>query len=251
MERWIGRVALVTGASAGIGAAICKILVESGLKVVGAARGVEKIQSLAVSLKGAKGSLTPIKCDLTKDEDIYNLFKEIKAKFGGVDVCINNAGLSHNKTLLDGTPTEWRHMIDVNVIALCLCSKLAVASMRERGVDDGHIININSTAGHRIPAFKEAHFYCGTKYAVKAISEGLRQEMRGLKSHIRVSSISPGMVETEFLPRMLKDPNATEMYKVWTPLQAKDIAETLLHVLSAPPHVEINEAIIRPTEQDS
>ncbi|KAB7496427.1 Dehydrogenase/reductase SDR family member 11, partial [Armadillidium nasatum] len=187
MERWNGRVALVTGASVGIGAAICKVLVGAGMKVVGAARGVEKIQELSNSLKKEKGSLTAVKCDLTKEEDIRHLFKEIKAKFGGVDVCINNAGFAYNISLLDGTPTEWKNMMDVNVIAVCLCSKLAIQSMRERGVDDGHIVNVSSTGGHRIPNMPGAHFYCGTKFALMAVSEGLRQEMRELKSHIRIS----------------------------------------------------------------
>ncbi|KAB7499674.1 Dehydrogenase/reductase SDR family member 11 [Armadillidium nasatum] len=149
MERWNGRVALVTGASVGIGAAICKVLVGAGMKVVGAARGVEKIQELSNSLKKEKGSLTAVKCDLTKEEDIRHLFKEIKAKFGGVDVCINNAGFTYNnksigtKDRTKGTPTEWKNMMDVNVIAVCLCSKLAIQSMRERGVDDGHIVNVS------------------------------------------------------------------------------------------------------------
>ncbi|RXG62119.1 Fatty acyl-CoA reductase [Armadillidium vulgare] len=187
MERWNGRVALVTGASVGIGAAICKVLVGAGMKVVGAARGVEKIQELSNSLKKEKGSLTAVKCDLKKEEDIRHLFKEIKGKFGGVDVCINNAGFTYSKSLLEGTPTEWKNMMDVNVIAVCLCSKLAIESMKERGVDDGQIINVSSTSGHRIPNMAGAHFYSGTKYALMAVSEGLRQEMRELKSHIRIS----------------------------------------------------------------
>ncbi|RXG57695.1 Dehydrogenase/reductase SDR family member 11 [Armadillidium vulgare] len=144
MERWTGRVALVTGASVGIGATVCEALVRSGLKVVGAARGVDQVKVLSESLKDAKGSLLPIKCDLTKENDVLNLFDKIKEEFGGVDICINNAGLSNGKKLLEGTVEEMREMTDVNIIALCLCSQLAIKSMRERGVDDGHIINIIS-----------------------------------------------------------------------------------------------------------
>ncbi|RXG61008.1 Farnesol dehydrogenase [Armadillidium vulgare] len=100
MDRWIGRVALVTGASSVIGAAISEIIARSGLKVVGAARGVEHVQALSDSLKDAKGSLTPIKCDLTKEDDIRNIFTTIKKQFGGVDICIKYAGLSNGKKLL-------------------------------------------------------------------------------------------------------------------------------------------------------
>ncbi|KAG7171920.1 Dehydrogenase/reductase SDR family member 11-like 1, partial [Homarus americanus] len=169
MERWIGRVALVTGASAGIGAAICRVLVDKGMKVVGAARDEERIQALANELANKPGSLTAIKCDITKDSDILSLFASIKEKFGGVDVCINNAGMSHNHSLLEGTPQEWREMLDVNVVGLCLCTREAVASMR-----------------HRVSQSLRTHFYAATKFAVRALTEGLRQELRDVKSRIRV-----------------------------------------------------------------
>ncbi|KAL7631873.1 UNVERIFIED_CONTAM: hypothetical protein RMT77_017825 [Armadillidium vulgare] len=250
MERWNGRVALVTGASVGIGAAICKALVEAGMNVVGAARGVEKIQKLSDGLKNAKGSLTAVKCDLMKEEDIHNLFKTIKEKFGGVDVCVNNAGFSYPKSLLEGTPTEWKNMMDVNVIAVCLCSKLAIQSMRERGVDDGHIVNVSSIAGHVILNMPEVHFYTATKYALNAVSEGLRQEMRELKSHIRISIICPGAVVTEFGKRMYNDEEkGNELFNAFKCLQAEDIARSVLHIISSPAHVEINDIIIRPTEE--
>ncbi|KAB7503575.1 Dehydrogenase/reductase SDR family member 11 [Armadillidium nasatum] len=344
MERWVGRVALVTGASVGIGASICEVLVQSGLKVVGAARGVEKVQTLSETLKDAKGSLLPVKCDLTKEEDIRNLFDKIKKEFGGVDICINNAGLGNGNKLLDSTVEEMREMIDVNIIALCLCSQLAIASLRERGVDDGHVININSISGHVMTPFTSSRFYASTKFAVRAITEGLRQEMRELKSHIRISTlsetlkdakgsllpvkcdltkeedirklfdkikkefggvdicinnaglsngkklldstveemreltnvniialclcsqlaiasmrergvddghvinissigghrlISPGMVNTQFAYRAFKDPErAKNLYSSIEPLRPEDVAASVLHVISAPPHVE-------------
>ncbi|RXG54088.1 Dehydrogenase/reductase SDR family member 11, partial [Armadillidium vulgare] len=143
MERWVGRVALVTGASSGIGAALCESLVRSGMKVVGIARGVEQIKSLSENLKGSKGSLLPLKCDLTKEADIRNVFDTIKKELGGVDICVNNAGLTNGKGILDSTVEEMHELSNVNVIALCLCSQLAILSMRERGVDDGHVINVN------------------------------------------------------------------------------------------------------------
>nr|UFX77190.1 farnesol dehydrogenase [Penaeus monodon] len=251
MERWVGRVALVTGASVGIGAAICRSLVGAGMKVVGAARSVEKIQALSNELSGMPGSLTAVKCDLTKDSDIMNLFASIKQQFGGVDVCINNAGLSHNHSLLDGTTEEWREMLDVNVVALCLCTREAVASMKERKVDDGQIIHISSMSGHRVTATPGVHFYTATKYAVTALLEGLRMELRAANSHIRVAAVSPGMVETEFAPRMQKSEAGRQIYKTMECLQPEDIASSVVHILSAPPHVQIHDILLRPTEQVS
>ncbi|XP_063613630.1 dehydrogenase/reductase SDR family member 11-like [Penaeus indicus] len=251
MERWVGRVALVTGASVGIGAAICRSLVGAGMKVVGAARNVEKIQALSNELSGMPGSLTAVKCDLTKDSDIMNLFTSIKQQFGGVDVCINNAGLSHSHSLLDGTTEEWREMLDVNVVALCLCTREAVASMKERKVDDGQIIHISSMSGHRVTATPGVHFYTATKYAVTALLEGLRMELRAANSHIRVAAVSPGMVETEFAPRMQKSEAAREIYKTMECLQPEDVASSVVHILSAPPHVQIHDILLRPTEQVS
>ncbi|KAG0722049.1 Dehydrogenase/reductase SDR family member 11 [Chionoecetes opilio] len=143
MERWSGRVALVTGASAGIGASVARRLVAEGMRVVGAARSVERVQALADELKGQPGTLIPIKCDITKDDQVVSMFARIKRELGGVDVCVNNAGIAVFKDLLEGSPEEWRRMLDLNVVALCLCTREAVASMRERGVDDGHVIHLN------------------------------------------------------------------------------------------------------------
>jgi len=249
MDRWSGRVALVTGASVGIGAAICRALVSHGLKVVGAARNVDKIQALADELRGHPGSLMAIKCDVSKDADIMAMFAAIKQQHGGVDVCINNAGMSHNKSLLEGTPEQWREMVNINVVGLCLCTREAVSSMRERGVDDGQIIHINSMSGHRVTPSSSTHFYASTKHAVSALTEGLRQELRELKTNIRVASISPGVVETEFFSRMKGDAEAArKFYESMDPIQAKDIADSVVHVISAPKHVQIHDILIRPTQ---
>ncbi|KAB7501935.1 Dehydrogenase/reductase SDR family member 11 [Armadillidium nasatum] len=128
MEKWNGRVAVVTGANSGIGALLSQKLLENGMIVIGKA-----------SKEVKKGKLVAMKCDLTKDEEVIAVFDQIKKEYNGVDVCINNAGFTNNKPLLSGQPSEWREMLDVNVVALCLVAKLAVLSMRERKVDDGHI----------------------------------------------------------------------------------------------------------------
>ncbi|CAL4124913.1 unnamed protein product, partial [Meganyctiphanes norvegica] len=152
----------------------------------------------------------------------------------------------------DGTPDEWREMLDVNVVSLCLCTKEAVRSMRERGVDDGQVIHISSMYAHVQQSRATAHFYLATKWAVRALTEGLRQELRDLKSNIRIGSISPGIVETEFSYRMNKDnPElAKKLYSSLHALQPQDVAASVVHVLSAPKHVQIHDILVRPTEQE-
>uniref|UniRef100_A0A3Q3GVJ2 Dehydrogenase/reductase SDR family member 11 n=1 Tax=Labrus bergylta TaxID=56723 RepID=A0A3Q3GVJ2_9LABR len=235
MDRWRGRVALVTGASVGIGAAIAK--------VVGCARDIEKLQKLAAECQSAghSGVFVPYKCDLSNEEEIVSMFSAIKSQHKGVDVCINNAGVAHPDPLLTGKTSGWKNMLDVNVLGLCVCTREAYQSMKERNVDDGHIININSMSGHRVVQNPDSHFYSSTKYAVTALTEGLRQELREAKTHIRATCISPGLVETEFFQRLYSDnpEKAAAPLSTLKPLEAIDIANSVTYVLSAPPHVQV------------
>ncbi|XP_005932140.1 dehydrogenase/reductase SDR family member 11 [Haplochromis burtoni] len=253
MERWRGRVALVTGASVGIGAAVAVELVRLGMKVMGCARDVEKILKLAGDCQSAghPGVLVPFKCDLTKEEEILSMFAAIKEQHKGVDVCINNAGLAHPELLLNGKTSGWKNMMDVNVLALSICTREAYQSMKERNVDDGHIVNINGMCGHRVITNPDLHFYTATKYAVTALTEGLRQGLRAENSHIRATCISPGLVETEFLSRFYKDnPNkAAGAYSAYKSLEVTDVANAVTYVLSAPPHVQIGDVQMQGTEQ--
>ncbi|CAG0882678.1 unnamed protein product [Darwinula stevensoni] len=127
----------------------------------------------------------------------------------------------------EGTVEEWRHMCDMNFVALCLCAKLAVQSMRKLNVDDGHIININSISGHRVPPTRVVHFYSGKEFAVGAITEGLRREPRDLKSHIRATKIRPGLVETE-MAYVVDPERAKTLYCSIKTLQADDIADAII-----------------------
>ncbi|KAM9440405.1 dehydrogenase/reductase SDR family member 11a [Clarias gariepinus] len=255
MERWKGRVALVTGASIGIGAAIARTFVQQGMKVVGCARSVDKIEKLAAECQSAgySGTLIPYKCDMTNEEEILSMFSAIKTLLQGVDVCINNAGLAHSEPLLSGCTKGWKNMLDVNILALAICTREAYQSMRERNVDDGHIINIGSMSGHRVLHSSDMHFYAATKYAVTALTEGLRQELREAKTHIRATCISPGLVETDFAFKLHKnDPEkAASVYESIKCLKAEDIASAVIYVLSAPPHVQIGDVQLRPVEQVS
>lgn len=179
------------------------------------------------------------------------MFGKIKKEFGGVDVCVNNAGLSHDAPLLTGSTEQWRHMLDVNVLGLCVCTREAVKSMKERGVDDGHIFLMGSMSGHRVvPGAPHIHFYAATKFAVKALTEGIRNELCAMNSHIRVTAISPGMAKTEFNSRMFPDDpeRAEKTYTRYTPMTADDVTDSVIYALSAPIHVQVHDIWIRPTE---
>lgn len=248
---WAGKVALVTGASEGIGKAIARHLVVRGVRVVGCARRVELIQALSEELKSETGSLTAIRCDLSQEDDILKMFEGIKKQFGGVDICVNNAGLSRPATLLEGDTAAWRAMLDVNILGLTICTKETVKSLRERNSDHGHIINISSLSGYRIPPGVIGHFYSTTKMMVKGLCEATRTELRNLNSNIRISCVSPGLVETGFAAAATPDDpeRVKNLYGRFKCLQPEDIADIVMYILSAPLHVEINDVLVRPTLQ--
>lgn len=248
MERWAGRVAVVTGASGGIGACLAQELVKKGLNVVGLARRVEKVQELSGSLKTAPGKLYAVKCDVTKEADVKEAFKWVKSNLGGVDILINNAGGDSANTLIDGPIENWKSIFDLNVLALSICTKEAIQSMRDRKVDDGHIVHINSTLGHAVPPAEMGFsMYSSSKHAVTALTEGLRRELINLKSKIRVTSISPGPVKTDFLISSgSKILTPETLYSTIPHLFPKDVVEAVLFVLGSPPHVQVHEMTIFP-----
>lgn len=246
MEKWNGRVALVTGASSGIGWAIVKTLASHGLVVAACARNLEKLQELAESCKPAK--VVPIECDLTKEDDIAKMFSRISSELGGIDICVNNAGLSTNAPLLSGKTDQWRQILDVNVLALCICTRESVKMMREKKVDDGFVVNICSLAGHRMFNAASGHFYMASKHMVKCLSEGTNNELKKLKSNIRVVEISPGVTQTDFFERSLGPKVSSSLFKaVPDPLLPEDIANSVVYAISQPPHVQVTEIIVKPT----
>lgn len=250
-ERWVGRVAVVTGASAGIGYNVAKTLVQRGMKVVACSRNIEKIQKLSEELAGQPGRLWPVPCDVSIESEVVAMFRIIRQDpdLGRVDVLINNAGLAHDAPLLTGDVQQWKHMFDVNVLGLMICTKEAFALMKEKSVDDGHIILVNSMSGIRTIKNKGTHCYMATKFAVTALREGIRNELRELKSKIRISQVCPGFVETEFVQRQFNQARAEEVYSAIECLKPDDITEAILYMLDAPPHVEVNDVHMRPTEQ--
>ena len=147
MSRWQGKVALVTGASGGIGYAIAQRLVEAGMRVAACARSEDKLAELA---KTAGDTLLPLRCDLRETAQITTMFDAIRERWDGVDVLVNNAGLGHDAPLLSGSEQHWREMLDVNVLALCVATREAVTDMQRRETE-GHVIHVSSMAGHRVP----------------------------------------------------------------------------------------------------
>ena len=249
MSPWRDRVALVTGASAGIGAAISKRLLAEGMRVVGCARRVDRVQEMMRSSDPDGQRSLALSVDLRDLGQITSMFATIREKWGGVDVLINNAGLGHQAPLLSGDPEHWREMLDVNVLALSVCTQEAVKDMRARG-DDGYVIHIGSMSGHRVPG--GSGIYSATKYAVRSLTEGLRMELRGLDSKIRVSALSPGFVETEFAEHYSKSAEkAKETYSRFKVLEAEDMANSVVFMLSTPAHMQVHDMLVRPTEQVS
>lgn len=250
MDRWTGKVALVTGASVGIGSTICRELAKNGMKVVGCARNVDLIKKLAEELGSTSaGELFPIRCDLNNESEILDMFNEIRKRYGRIDVCVNNAGLSSVCPLTKGNTEDWKIMLNVNVLALCICTREAIKLMKEKNITDGQIIHISSLLAHKVMAKDGLSFYSGTKYMVRALAEGLRQELRVEKSKIRVCCISPGLVKTEFLPRMIQNSEqANQYYKKNLCLQSQDIANAVINILKMPEHVDISDIIMQPTE---
>jgi NADP-dependent 3-hydroxy acid dehydrogenase YdfG len=247
MDRWKGRVALVTGASSGIGRATAERLARGGMKVALAARRAERLEALSRSLE-AQGAETLVQpTDLRDEASIAALFGAVRERWGGVDVLVNNAGLGHHAPLTRGETRHWREMLEVNVLALCICTREAVQDMRARG-DQGHVIHVSSMSAHRVPA--GSGVYSATKFAVRSLTEGLRQELRALDSAIRVTAISPGFVETEFAERYHKSEQAAvETYSRYEVLKAEDVAETVAWALAAPPHMQVHDVLMRPTDQ--
>ncbi|KAL1513591.1 hypothetical protein ABEB36_002985 [Hypothenemus hampei] len=235
IKRFEGKVAVVTGASSGIGAAISEELVKNGIIVAGLARRTEKVEELSKNLSGKKGKLHAFKCDLTKEEDIVSVFEEIKNKLGPINILVNNAGLSQKGSLIDGDTKAWKTVLDTNILGLCIATREAVQDMKTNNTK-GHIIHINSVLGHQVIDYAGLNVYGPSKYAVTALAQTLRFDINREKLPIKITSVSPGYVKTEF-----QQVAGLETLPPAVPgLAGEDVADAVIYTLSTPPSVNIS-----------
>ncbi|OUJ01416.1 SDR family oxidoreductase [Acetobacter cibinongensis] len=241
------KVALVTGASSGIGAATARKLAAEGLKVGLAARRADRLEALVAEITNAGGKAIALQTDVTDLASCKAAVQTLIAEFGRIDVLVNNAGLMPLSDVDALKVGEWQRMVDVNISGVLNATAAALPLMIEQ--KSGHIFNMSSIAGRKV--FKGLAVYCATKAAVTAFSDGLRMEV-GPKHSIRVTCIQPGAVKSELYDQ-ITDANyrqkMDELEKSMTFLQGDDIAETILFALKAPDRMDVAELFVLPTEQ--
>jgi NADP-dependent 3-hydroxy acid dehydrogenase YdfG len=241
------KVALITGSSSGIGYSTSKILAKEGCKVVAGARRIDKLEELKKDIESLGGEITVQKLDVTKIEECNNFAKIATDKYGTIDILINNAGLMPLSFIKNLKIDEWDRMVDVNIKGTFYCTSSVIPVMVKN--KSGHIVNISSIAGRVV--FPAGSIYCATKHAVTAFSEGLRQEF-SQRYNIKVTCIEPGVVDTE-LNNSITDSSLQSFIKnvkEMESLKAEDIANTILFALKTPQYANINEIMIRPTQQE-
>jgi NADP-dependent 3-hydroxy acid dehydrogenase YdfG len=242
-----GKVALVTGASSGIGEATAVALAREGAAVGLGARRKDRIDALAERISGDGGKALAVEADITDEETANALVRQTAEELGGLDLLINNAGVMLLGPVAGADTEEWRRMIEVNLLGLLYCTHAALPVMGEAG--GGHVVNVSSVAG-RIAALGSA-VYNMTKWGVVGFSEALRQEV--LHANVRVTCVEPGFVETELQGHNENPIVVQEIEKmqerIGELLQAEDIADAVLYAVTRPQHVSINEMLVRPTKQ--
>jgi serine 3-dehydrogenase len=244
-----GNSVLITGASSGIGAATAHAFAREKCNLLLAARRRDRIDQLARHLAD-KYAITAqaITLDVTKQKDVDAALGSLSTAWEQIDILVNNAGLSRGLTnLQEGDIGDWEEMIDTNIKGLLYVTRSILPGMVKR--NKGHIINIGSIAGHQL--YPAGNVYCATKFAVKALSEGLRLDLLG--TGVRVTSVDPGMVQTEFSQvRFHGDTErAAAVYQGLQPLSADDVAEVIIFCATRPPHVDVADIIVMPTDQAS
>ncbi len=240
-----GKVVVITGASSGLGEASARFLSAQGASVVLGARRVNRIQSLADDLTASGGKALAISTDVTHSDQVKRLVDTAVQTYGRIDVMINNAGLMPSSPLERLKIDDWDRMIDVNIKGVLYGIAAALPYMKQQKT--GHIINVSSVAGHKVRY--GGAVYAATKHAVRALSEGLRQEVKPY--NIRTTVISPGAVDTE-LPDSITEPDIAEtMRKVYVvAIPAESFARAVAFAMSQPKEVDVNEILFRPTLQE-
>ncbi len=241
------RVVFITGASAGIGAACARAFAREGARLLLAARRLERLESLKGELQAAGApAVHNLKFDVQDRKAVESALQSLPKEWSAIDVLVNNAGLSRGlDKLWEGKTDDWNEMIDTNVKGLLWVTRALVPGMIERG--RGHVINLGSTAQEL--AYPGGNVYCGTKAAVKLINDGLRQDLLG--TPVRVTSIDPGMVETEFSEVRFRGDaeRAARVYRGVTPLAAEDVADAIVWAATRPAHVNIAHVLMTTIDQ--
>lgn len=244
MSQISGKSIIITGASSGIGEAAAKMLAEQGAKLMLAARREDKLDKLVAEIEAAGGTAAYQVVDVTQQSQVQALADETLKQYGKIDVMINNAGIMPLSRLDQLLVEEWDRTIDINIKGVLYGIAAVLPAMQK--AQSGHIINISSVAGHVV--FPNAAVYCGTKYAVRAISEGLRKE---IGKDIRCTIISPGAIATE-LTNHISDEEASkganQLYKI--AIGADAVARAIAYAIEQPKEVDINEILLRPTAQE-
>ena len=239
----------ITGASSGIGLACAYAFARQDARLIIAARRKERIEALAQELNRVHDTeVLTIQLDVRNQPAVEKAVKDLPPNWKDIDVLVNNAGLSRGlDKLYEGKLEDWEEMIDTNIKGLLYVTRSILPGMVKR--NKGHIINIGSIAGHQL--YPAGNVYCATKFAVKALSEGLRLDLLG--TGVRVTSVDPGMVQTEFSQvRFHGDTErAAAVYQGLQPLSADDVAEVILFCATRPPHVDVADIIVMPTDQAS
>ncbi|WP_079687065.1 SDR family NAD(P)-dependent oxidoreductase [Ohtaekwangia koreensis] len=241
------RIALITGATSGIGEATARLLAGNNFKLILCGRREDRLQSLKRELE-ASTEVTTLSFDVRDQQAIATAVASLPAAWKAIDILVNNAGNAHGlDPIQNGSVDDWDAMIDINVKGLLYVSKAVIPVMTER--KSGHIINLGSIAGKEV--YPNGNVYCASKFAVDALTRGMRIDLNPFD--IKVTSINPGLVETEFsLVRFKGDKERADLtYKGMTPLSGKDIADIILYVLQAPAHVQLADITVLPSAQAS
>jgi len=240
---------LITGASSGIGLACAQIFAQAKARLILAARRIERLTQLAKDLTQDYGvEVYPLELDVCDRPQVDAAIAALPDGWSAIDVLVNNAGLSRGLSKLhEGSIQDWEEMIDTNIKGLLYVTRAVLPGMVER--QQGHVINIGSIAGHQ--TYPNGNVYCATKAAVRALTEGLKLDLLG--TPVRVSTVDPGMVETEFSDVRFRGDRdrAKQVYQNLTPLTGMDVAEVVLFCATRPAHVNLNEVVVMPVDQAS
>ncbi|MGX7872293.1 SDR family NAD(P)-dependent oxidoreductase [Mesorhizobium sp. ORM6] len=241
-----GKVALVTGASSGIGEATAAALADAGAKVAIAARRADRLEALAARIESAGGAALRIEADVTRNDDVTAMVGKVVAEWGRLDILVNNAGVMLLSPAAEAALEDWRHMVELNLLALMGATKAALPHLRAAR---GHIVNVSSVAGR--VANPGASGYAATKFGVVGFSESLRREVYADK--VRVTVIEPGLVRTELgdhITNAASKAGLDQRLATMEALTAEDVAAAILYAVTQPARVNVNEIVIRPTDQE-